>query len=858
MPPSSIFRASALKPAYNGQVYFVPTDCWQLAVWAASRNTRFMLPRAGEEFLSQCCSPGYAPVLWYTPGGTLGGEIYKFLHCLPGIGRVLILSRAPQLGPTKLDRKNLEAMLDEHKALGQAPAFSQGKNSCHNFPLSTKRLQAGQEVPDNLDLWLGFRSRFAAVAPEQLPHPVPRVLLIMPASPQFACAVLPLAAYVQGTPVFTHPRLFTQQEMDQVADAAYSDAGLDEVWLVGPMTDHCGRIEQTLDEKREETKQFGREVKLRILPGDDPFTVAQQASLLLLVYRYLDTMLLEALANPTGRELFFAFLRSEGMRTLYHYCNRVLDLADQLRHGDYFALLDWHNLYWSLVGEERCEFVQRFQEAYPQAQVVLENLGVVADAAVVDEETTETVGTEMVPHYLIDAAAFAARRAAPLLLIKPLPAETSYYVGSLMDKIDDGLADLNRLQVNQAALDPESYRLQREIANLLKPAATAAEESTQTAELDLVNQKWQQHKQRLEQVIGAVADAQKRLSENIDKTGQVLYESLVPLATRRALCQVRPGFLAVFLHDPSLPLELIREGTDLPAAASLSSTGFLTALDPSAAPRPEDEERFDHFWGLRYAVGHLSSVNFYETNLTSNISFFTPRARLHDRVRVLLCSNPTRDLYFSGQEAQAVAELFEKETATIRGHPMQLRVVIGRQRVKPDVVQLNNDGRAKSPTREHLLASLREGFDVIHYSGHAFFDNVLPGRSGLLLKDGVLTAADVRFILDFARTPVIYANACSAGRIKSVSTRFTGLAAAFIRAGAAGYVSPLWSIDDREASSLAAEYYRALLEEHLPIGECLRRAKRAQARTESITWASLVLYGDPTFSIFTGTVDAGG
>lgn len=111
------------------------------------------------------------------------------------------------------------------------------------------------------------------------------------------------------------------------------------------------------------------------------------------------------------------------------------------------------------------------------------------------------------------------------------------------------------------------------------------------------------------------------------------------------------------------------------------------------------------------------------------------------------------------------------------------------------------------PTRDNLIHHFRKGYDIIHYSGHAFFDNVLPGRSGLLLSDGVLTASDVRFMLDLNRNPIIYANACAAGRIKSVSSRFTGLAAAFIRAGAVGYISPLWSVDDQDASALAAEYY---------------------------------------------------
>jgi CHAT domain-containing protein len=110
----------------------------------------------------------------------------------------------------------------------------------------------------------------------------------------------------------------------------------------------------------------------------------------------------------------------------------------------------------------------------------------------------------------------------------------------------------------------------------------------------------------------------------------------------------------------------------------------------------------------------------------------------------------------------------------------------------PEVRSLDNEKEANDlPIRENLIDAFRAGYDIVHYSGHAFFDNVLPGRSGILLRNGVLTASDVRFMLDLNRNPIIYANACSAGRIKSVSSRFTGLAAAFIRAGAMGYKPPL-------------------------------------------------------------------
>ena len=45
------------------------------------------------------------------------------------------------------------------------------------------------------------------------------------------------------------------------------------------------------------------------------------------------------------------------MTGLFHYCNRVLDLADQLRRKNYAAALEVHELYWRMSADERQDFV---------------------------------------------------------------------------------------------------------------------------------------------------------------------------------------------------------------------------------------------------------------------------------------------------------------------------------------------------------------------------------------------------------------------------------------------------------------------------------------------------------------------
>ena len=67
-------------------------------------------------------------------------------------------------------------------------------------------------------------------------------------------------------------------------------------------------------------------------------------------------------------------------------------------------------------------------------------------------------------------------------------------------------------------------------------------------------------------------------------------------------------------------------------------------------------------------------------------------------------------------------------------------------------------------------------------------------------------------------------------------------------------IAPLWPVDDAVAAQLAIDFYRALLLERLSLGESLHRAKllakqdlaNAEAVRGGLSWASVVLYGDPT------------
>jgi CHAT domain-containing protein len=163
---------------------------------------------------------------------------------------------------------------------------------------------------------------------------------------------------------------------------------------------------------------------------------------------------------------------------------------------------------------------------------------------------------------------------------------------------------------------------------------------------------------------------------------------------------------------------------------------------------------------------------------------------------------------------------------------------------------------------------LRQGrFDIVHYAGHAHFDKADPEGSAWLMSDGFLRAQEIRNTLAWTETPpwLVYANACEAGMdAEGPTSRYQGdvfgLATAFINQGVSAYIAPLWPVQDEVAAKLATDFYEALLLDRLSLGEALRRGKIALKQdllaegddqeplpsSIALSWASTVLYGDPT------------
>jgi len=154
-------------------------------------------------------------------------------------------------------------------------------------------------------------------------------------------------------------------------------------------------------------------------------------------------------------------------------------------------------------------------------------------------------------------------------------------------------------------------------------------------------------------------------------------------------------------------------------------------------------------------------------------------------------------------------------------------------------------------TRDALLR-LAPGAGVIHYAGHAVFDDARPERSALVLAGpdttGRLTAADVNALRLHGVRLVVLA-ACHTMRSREGrSGGLAGFSGALLAAGAGGVVGSLREADDLLTQPLMLAFHRAYRRLGDPAA-ALREAQlellrsRDPARSSPAAWAGFRYIG---------------
>jgi predicted component of type VI protein secretion system len=166
-------------------------------------------------------------------------------------------------------------------------------------------------------------------------------------------------------------------------------------------------------------------------------------------------------------------------------------------------------------------------------------------------------------------------------------------------------------------------------------------------------------------------------------------------------------------------------------------------------------------------------------------------------------------------------------------------------------------GTAIEPQPNPVRDALAEpgSFDLLHFACHGEADShaiaqarlVLEGRMEGQFVPSYLNAAIVesfgRLRSPDGAQPIVFLNACQAGRAGYQLTGIGGFAQAFLRAGAGAFVGTLWSVGDQPAFYFGKAFYDTL-RRGSTVAEAAIAAREA-ARQDDATWLAYVVYGHP-------------
>ncbi|CAN5629589.1 hypothetical protein BH23GEM10_BH23GEM10_00010 [soil metagenome] len=228
----------------------------------------------------------------------------------------------------------------------------------------------------------------------------------------------------------------------------------------------------------------------------------------------------------------------------------------------------------------------------------------------------------------------------------------------------------------------------------------------------------------------------------------------------------------------------------------------------------------------RYAAENLSIAKWLEERVKDNV------------LSVLLVVNPTEDLDGADREGDRVRSLLGQQPGC---------------RLK--------ELRHGEATHQAVLSEFGSGeYDIVHYAGHAEFNEENPSHSGIVCANDVrLTGADLAGI---SRLPtLVFFNACESGRLRKRSsgsgaaadkTRAqhirdnVGLLEAFMRGGVATCLGTYWPVGDSEAEAFADSFYSDIVAGRT-LGEALVRGRAVVRALKSKDWANYMLYGNADF-----------
>lgn len=150
-----------------------------------------------------------------------------------------------------------------------------------------------------------------------------------------------------------------------------------------------------------------------------------------------------------------------------------------------------------------------------------------------------------------------------------------------------------------------------------------------------------------------------------------------------------------------------------------------------------------------------------------------------------------------------------------------------------------------------LSEILHDGQHIFHFAGHGDYDESLPEKSPLILRDRELTAADLQLLTQRTELQFVFLSCCLAARTAKQVGRgdFHGFLHAISQADVPATLAYRWEVRDDSALKLATDFYEFLWRNFCP-GQALLRSRRqialGQEGRDNETWVAPVLLSQTT------------
>lgn len=290
---------------------------------------------------------------------------------------------------------------------------------------------------------------------------------------------------------------------------------------------------------------------------------------------------------------------------------------------------------------------------------------------------------------------------------------------------------------------------------------------------------------------------EEALMQEVESLGHTLFETLFPEPVRERLLQ--PSASSLLLHTDDrlvqIPWELVFDGRQ--------------------------------FLSQRFNMGRV-----VRTRQTPSEGRARPVRR---PLRMLILANPRGDL----------------EASFLEG--TQIRDSLVSNGVDVEVELLHSE-----VTLEEVKRSIHD-YDILHFAGHADYDVEDPETSSWMFSDGELRPSELSSWAEGGSLPaLVFSNACQSGYTEEwrvsehLGREIFGMANAFLLTGVQHYIGTFWEIPDAPSAQFALSFYKGLVKGE-PIGKALHQARQSiieRFGKETVIWASYMLYGDPTVSLF--------